>query len=460
MISELFSLSALERPVDRRTYFSVGITLMLLKYVVDATAIWWAAGILWTPFDYFVPLVSLTGAKIARFPTELNAFLLCWALIFIWIGVTMSARRAIDAGMLPWVVVCFFVPFLNYILMLVLALVPTGAVTRAPRPSNVDHPFESRRSTRSTVCGILAGASAGVATIVVGVLALRTYGGTLFLLTPFMVGVVSAFVANRIRPRRKSETIMIGLGALGLIGGTLLLFALEGAICIAMAVPLAVPLQVMGSFLGHLMGRGEAPAITSISMLLVLGPAASAMDRVVPAAATRIVMTSIEVNAPPDDVWKNVVSFSEISASPAWYFRTGLAYPLRARISGAGPGAVRHCEFTTGAFVEPITIWDAPGRLAFDVAAQPPPMQEWSPYARVYAPHLDGFFRTTHGEFRLIALEGGRTRLEGRTWYSLRMQPAIYWNVIADGILHAVHQRVLEHVKATTESARRSRGAA
>lgn len=51
----------------------------------------------------------------------------------------------------------------------------------------------------------------------------------------------------------------------------------------------------------------------------------------------------------------------------------------------------------------------------------------------------------------MIPLEGGRTRLEGRTWYSLRLQPAMYWNTIADAILHAVHTRVLEHVKAGAE---------
>jgi hypothetical protein len=355
--------------------------------------------------------------------------------------------------MLPLVVVLFFVPFFNYLLMLVLALVPTGAVRRFGGPPS-DEPVvaEERRRRRSTVFGILSGAFAGVATILTGVVVLSTYGGTLFLLTPFLIGAVSAFVANRTYRRERSASILIGLGALGLIGGTLLLFALEGAICIAMAVPLAVPLQIMGSLLGHAMGRGDAPAITSISMLLLVGPMAPVMDRFVPAPETRTVLTSIEVNATPADVWENVVSFSEITDEPAWYFRAGLAYPLRARISGTGPGAVRHCEFTTGAFVEPITVWDAPRTLAFDVSAQPAPLQEWSPYTRVYAPHLDGFFQTSHGEFRLVALDGGRTRLEGRTWYALRMQPALYWNTIADAILHAVHRRVLEHVKRSAEA--------
>ena len=90
--------------------------------------------------------------------------------------------------------------------------------------------------------------------------------------------------------------------------------------------------------------------------------------------------------------------------------------------------------------------------LAFDVKSQPPPLQEWSQYSHVYAPHLDGFFRTTHGEFRQVQIAPDRTRLEGRTWYSLQTQPSIYWQVMADTILHAIHRRVLEHVKAQAEN--------
>ena len=456
-LSDLFTLSALERPVDRRTYFNVGVSLMVLKYTVDAAAIWWTTGITWTPIDYLVPLYSFTGVKIARFPTALNVFLLCWALVFIWIGVTMSARRALDAGILPWIVVFFFIPFLNYLLMLSLAAVPTAWVTRRDLPSYTEQVVpDTRRRTQSTVLGILAGAGTGVVMATFAVMALRTYGGTVFLLTPFLMGAVSAFVANTIAPRERSETVMIGMAGLGLIGGTFILFALEGVICLAMAVPLAVPLQIMGSFVGHLIGTRQSPPATTISMvLLLLVPAGPAVDASLPAPPPRIVMTSIEVNAPPEEVWTHVVSFTDITTAPGWQFRTGLAYPRRARIDGTGAGAIRHCEFTTGAFVEPITVWEEPRRLAFDVAAQPPPLHEWSPYSRVYAPHLDGFFRTTHGEFRLIPLEGGRTRLEGRTWYVLRMQPAMYWNTIADSILHAIHQRVLEHVKDGAEHARR-----
>jgi hypothetical protein len=201
-----------------------------------------------------------------------------------------------------------------------------------------------------------------------------------------------------------------------------------------------------------LVRRGRPSSLSHFSLLLFL-LIGTAIDAAVPApAGARIVTTAIEIDAAPEVVWRQVTSFGDIRARPGWLFKTGLAYPLRARLEGTGAGAIRHCEFTTGAFVEPITVWDAPRRLAFDVIAQPPPLQEWSPYSRVFAPHVDGFFRTSHGEFRLLALDGGRTRLEGRTWYTLDMQPAMYWTAIADTILHAIHTRVLEHVKSGAES--------
>ena len=72
------------------------------------------------------------------------------------------------------------------------------------------------------------------------------------------------------------------------------------------------------------------------------------------------VKTSIEIAAPSEVVWKHVVTFSALAEPEEWYFRAGLAYPKRARIQGAGPGAVRYCEFSTGPFVEPIEVWDEP----------------------------------------------------------------------------------------------------
>jgi hypothetical protein len=164
------------------------------------------------------------------------------------------------------------------------------------------------------------------------------------------------------------------------------------------------------------------------------------------------VISYIEINAPPAQVWPNVIGFRALPEPTEWLFKTGIAYPLRARIEGTGVGAVRHCEFTTGAFVEPVTNWEPPNRLSFDVSSQPPPMEEWSPYRHIHPPHLDGYFRSLRGEFRLVALPGNRTRVEGSTWYILEISPVPYWRLGAEAIVHAIHQRVLQEVKELSEA--------
>lgn len=113
---------------------------------------------------------------------------------------------------------------------------------------------------------------------------------------------------------------------------------------------------------------------------------------------------------------------------------------------------MRRCEFSTGPFVEPITAWDEPNRLAFEVIAQPHPMREWSPYRALRTAHLEGFFRSQHGEFRLVDLGSSRTRLQGTTWYVQRFWPARYWQMWSDYLVHTIHRRVLEHIQKEAEA--------
>jgi len=56
------------------------------------------------------------------------------------------------------------------------------------------------------------------------------------------------------------------------------------------------------------------------------------------------VRTAIEVNAPPEKVWNEVVAFAEIPPPKELLFRAGIAYPIRAEISGHGVwrGAALH----------------------------------------------------------------------------------------------------------------------
>jgi hypothetical protein len=192
-----------------------------------------------------------------------------------------------------------------------------------------------------------------------------------------------------------------------------------------------------------------------LSVALLLTPALMTVEHVVkPQPSTFVVKSAIEVNAPPEAVWKEVVAFAEIPPPKEMLFRAGVAYPIRAEITGHGPGAVRRCVFSTGAFVEPIRIWDEPHLLRFGVAANPAPLNELSPYGHIEPAHLHGYFESHQGQFLLTELSGGRTRLEGTTWYSHTMWPETYWHLWSNYIIHRIHMRVLEHIRTQVEGLR------
>jgi hypothetical protein len=133
-----------------------------------------------------------------------------------------------------------------------------------------------------------------------------------------------------------------------------------------MALPLAVPVALAGAAIGRYIAlRTPGPALHAVVVVLAL-PGLAAVETTVAPPAPREIVSSVEIDAPPAEVWKHVAGFPEITAPPAWYFRLGVAYPVRAVVEGSGVGAVRRFEFSSGTFVEPITVWDEPRRLAFD----------------------------------------------------------------------------------------------
>ena len=405
----------------------------------------------WTPLDYAGALVLQTSPKLTDAPTWLLWAMVVWLLPFLVFGVRFTARRAIDAGLTPWVALGFFVPFGNYVLMLALCLLPR-AERRLHSPEAVASPPAMSR-VRVLVLPPLAGAVLGVVVVALAVYMLRSYGAGLFLALPFVVATVSAYLRVRFEPESSAfDAAVSGLLAVGGIAALCMLVAMEGAICMLMAAPLAIVLGLAGSNVGRLIAQREEGSPRHIGLGLMALPLALMLEPA-PGAhpIAREVLTTIEIDAPPDAVWPHVVAFRPLPDPTDWLSRAGIAYPMSARIIGSGVGAVRYCEFSTGAFVEPITAWEPGRRLAFDVTSSPRPLRELSPYVQVDAPHLDDFLRSRRGEFRLIALAGGRTRLEGRTWYELEMAPEGYWRLIADWLIHRIHERVLGHIRREAE---------
>jgi Polyketide cyclase / dehydrase and lipid transport len=281
----------------------------------------------------------------------------------------------------------------------------------------------------------------------------RDYGFGLFVWLPLVLGATSTLIlAHKNSVPRKQLRNNAYLTLLIFCVG-LLAFAWEGVICLIMAAPIGFVFTYFGFLIGFHFSKstlkGQTP--TAIILLMLSSPSLMAFeDTIKETDDLRSVVTTIEINATPDKVWKNVVSFPQLKEPTEFIFKTGIAYPINATITGQGVGAVRHCNFSTGSFVEPITVWDEPRLLKFSVDEQPEPMKEISLYD-IHPNHLHGYWVSKQGQFKLTALPNGHTLLEGTTWYVNKIKPGFYWTLWSDNIVHKIHNRVLEHIKTQAE---------
>jgi uncharacterized membrane protein YhaH (DUF805 family) len=449
-------MKSLPRPVSRLfdpkgritalQYLRAGMALVALKYAGDVLLVGLTLHRLWRPSGYLGPFFAIRSLFLADAPDWLLWAMALWTIPFLFIGVSLSIRRLADSWHSPWWAMLFLVPYANYLLMAALCVLPTESDTER----RVEMPPIVRGSATDAAVALAAAVAMTIPMVAFNTILLRRYSAGLFLGTPFSIGMVVAYFYNWKRLHTLRSTMMVVLGGSLVACLCLILVALEGAACILMAAPLALAIALPGAAIGRQMAIRGLEDIVSRGIAVLLFPIVPLM-----AAPQRPVLhevrSSVEVDAPPELVWRRVIAFGDLDEPPSGIFRFGVAYPVRATISGSGAGAVRECVFSTGSFVEPITTWDAPRRLAFDVTSQPRPMTELSPWRVVDAPHLDGFLSSRRGEFRLIPLPGGRTRLEGSTWYTLAMEPGTYWQPFADAIIHQIHLRVLRHVRALSE---------
>lgn len=280
---------------------------------------------------------------------------------------------------------------------------------------------------------------------------IRIYGLMLFLGIPIFIGLFSAVLLHIFNSNSYPKNIAIALLSGFLCGLYFLSFGQEGFICLFMFLPLGIPLLIFGSIAGTFLCQDTSPKKISTVIIIFIPLLLTAEITFKTKPPTRKVITSVTVEGNIQDVWNKVVEFPEIQSEPKGILRFGIAYPIRARIDGVGENAIRYCEFNTGSFVEPITRWEEPTLLTFDVSENPSPMTELSLYTHVDPPHLHGYMVSEKGQFQLQEREDGSVLLTGTTWYHHDLQPNFYWGPISDAIIHQIHNRVLNHIKKEVE---------
>ncbi len=452
--------------LNRFGYLCIGALCFLIKFLVD-TLIADSFGRDWMITNYLI-WPDKQSFFIYQLPPNERNFgfaLLCAALPFIWIGVACTMARLRHAGMPLGMVLLFFIPMVNLLFILGLCGIPGRVAQNESDGANESNLTATARKTHKKIAGdsdlgafvLSVVGSAGITTLLVFLSAnlLQSYGFGLFVGAPFGLGWIASVLYGIPKRRTMGECVSVAFASLALCGMGLVGFAFEGLICLIMAFPIGGTLVLLGAVVGFAMQsrpwtQASTPALL-LGLCAVLPCLMAAESAFQEEPKPREVKTSVVINASPELVWKYVIAFPPLPEPTEPFFRSGIAYPIQAEIHGQGVGAVRHCVFSTGPFVEPITVWDAPNQLAFSVTSQPEPMKELSPY-HIHPPHLDHFLVSKKGRFVLEKMADGRTLLEGTTWYTNKMWPEFYWGLLADRIIGAIHHRVLDHVKNLSES--------
>lgn len=385
-----------------------------------------------------VPMLSARQAALA-FAISLAA---TWGLALL------SFRRARWSGTGYSLAILTLLPGAQIAAAAILALLPPFVADAEAGP-------EPGLEVAHIIQGVLAGVAIIVLAVLISALSFGVYGWGLFVMTPFLVGITTGYLANRRHLLSGGRTAMIVLAAAALGTVALVLFALEGLVCILLASPLGAVVALVGGAAGRAIARaGQSRGRPLMSLALL--PALFALDAAMPPSVPIETHEAIDIDAPPAAVWDALTSSVPIASEPGLIGMAGLAYPIRGHLLGAGVGAIRLGDFSTGTARERVTEW-APGhRLAFTVVRQPPAMEEMSPYRHVHAPHVNGYFTTAETRFSLTTLAGGRTRLTVEAAHVLRIDPALYWEPLARLAIRFNVSRVLWDIRAKAEQAHQS----
>ncbi len=121
-------------PVSRKEYLASGLLLALVVLEIELALVQAWFGQVPAPFAFLTPLFEDAARILVDAPDEASWWTIALTLPFVWVGVSMSVRRALDAGLPPALGFLFPIPGVGCLLALALCIAPTKPATVA-RPA-------------------------------------------------------------------------------------------------------------------------------------------------------------------------------------------------------------------------------------------------------------------------------------------------------------------------------------
>lgn len=235
------------------------------------------------------------------------------------------------------------------------------------------------------------------------------------------------------------------------------IFLLEGSICLVFAMPFALFGATIGGVICGLLTRYQNHLSRTTTACVALLPLllAPIETRLTAPTQTRTVESEILIHASAATVWHNIERVPAISPGElhtTWAQHIGFPRPVEATLSHEGVGGVRHASFERGLlFIETVTAWEPPHRLAFSIKADtahipPTTLDEHVTIGGRYFDVLDG-------EYRIEQLSNGDVLLHLTSHQRLSTNFNGYAGLWTDGVMQSLQTSILQVIQHRCEKA-------
>lgn len=230
--------------------------------------------------------------------------------------------------------------------------------------------------------------------------------------------------------------------------------AIEGVICVAMALPLFLVLAGIGGLLGLFVRRQleRRARNAGLTLMLALPYLLSPIEQGMPAPRElRQVTNTVIVHAPPNVVWRQIKSVRAIDRAelPSHFSHfIGLPRAVEATLSHDGVGGVRVAKFERGLeFRETVDGWEPERRLSFTIAAEPAPPTALDEHVAVGGKYFD----VLDGTYELEPRADGTTLLRLTSHQRLSTHFNFYARLWTDFIMSDLQAAIMAVIRARCE---------
>jgi hypothetical protein len=290
-------------------------------------------------------------------------------------------------------------------------------------------------------------------TLIVTVNFTKSYGFSLYIGLPSMIGFAVGFFVPSGRVNKVARALLLTLLVTAILSLLAILSGLEGGICIMMIVAPLFGLIFAGIIIGAAVRKFNLVKNNYIIIsFFLINPVCLYVDSQ-QSTTENTVVSSVVIEAPAEKAWQTLTHRVDFKEQPDLLFRWGVNYPKNMQLITRHDSTFLHCDLRNGVTDLWVSDMSANRKLKFHIVENVIPVKELTIYDSLDTPHTHPeYFRLSFGQFLIQPLDTGHCRLIASSNFAFRLSPSIYWKWWSDYLVGRMHSRVINIVKEESES--------